>query len=128
DDKLSWIAAPTLYVLPQNWSVGVGYAENNLLGENKKLLLYGQLGNKSNLFFGTYFDPAVDGSQLQLRFDVYTYRIIRTEYLNPPDDARSFAIARYTRETFLDAGLLVGWLFRWWLVGDFRFRSAYVGF
>jgi outer membrane protein assembly factor BamA len=128
DDKMSWIAAPTVYDAPSTWSVGLGYAENDLLGQNKKMLLYGQLGNKSNLFFGTFLDPQVNGTPLQLRFDIYTYKQIRTEYLNPTTDPRSFAIARETAEIFLDAGLLVGWTFRWWLVGDFRLRGAYVAF
>ena len=38
----------------------------------KKLLLYGQVGNQTSLFFGTYFDPAVRGSKLQLRFTLQT--------------------------------------------------------
>src|ERR1700733_1915068 len=43
DDKWSWLIAPTLYVLPTNRAVGVGYAENDLGGTDQKLLLYGQL-------------------------------------------------------------------------------------
>src|SRR5690606_38668417 len=70
-DKHSWVAAPTLYLLPENWSVGVGFAENNLFGQDKKLLLYGQYGNINSFFFGTYLDPAVNGTRLQMRFDVY---------------------------------------------------------
>ncbi|MDB4956903.1 MAG: family outer membrane protein [Myxococcales bacterium] len=127
-DKMSWIAAPTVYVLPSSWSVGVGYAENNLLGEEKKLLLYGQIGNRTNLFFGTYLDPAVNGTKLQLRFDIYAYRRYVQEYLNPPSDPRSFEVGRETQQTFLDGGVLVGWRFYWWLVADFRLRGAYVFF
>src|SRR5688572_9296434 len=40
DDKHSWIVAPTVYVLPGKRAVGVGFAENNLAGQNQKLLLY----------------------------------------------------------------------------------------
>ena len=127
-DKLSWIAAPTIYILPSSYSFGVGFAENNLLGEDKKLLLYAQYGNRSSLFFGTYLDPAVDGSRLQLRFDVYAYDKHLLEYANPTDDARSTLVSRETATTFLDAGVLVGWMFAWWLVGDFRFRGAYTYF
>ena len=126
NDKMSWIAAPTLYLLPSSWSFGVGYAENNLLGEDKKLLLYAQIGNRTNLFFGTYFDPSVNGTKLQLRFDLYTYRRYMQEYLDPPGDARSFEVGRETQQTFLDAGALVGWKFYWWLVTDLRLRGAYV--
>ena len=38
-DKMSWIAAPTVYVLPSSYAVGAGYAENDLFGQNRKLLL-----------------------------------------------------------------------------------------
>src|SRR5215813_477344 len=57
-DKLSWIIAPTLYVLGANQAIGVGYVENNLLGLDQKLVLYGQIGNRTSFFFGTYLDPS----------------------------------------------------------------------
>lgn len=125
DDKLSWVVAPTLYLLPSSWSVGAGYAENDLFGEEKKLLLYGQLGNRTSMLFATYFDPAVRGSKLQLRLDVYLLRRSIVEYANPQGDARDYTIARTTTWNFLDAGVLVGWRWRWWLVGDVRFKPAY---
>ena len=124
-DKLSWIVAPTVYALPHSWSVGAGYAENNLFGDEKKLLLYGQVGNVNSLFFGTYFDPAVRGSQLQLRFDVYLVHRVVDEYDNDPANPTSYTIDRTSTWTFLDAGLLVGWRFYWWLIADARFKPAY---
>ena len=127
-DKLSWIVAPTLYLLPDNWSFGTGYAENNLFGEDKKLLLYGQVGNKSTLFFGTFFDPAYEGSQLQLRFDLYFVQRAIEEYVNDPDRPTDYTIARSTTWTFADIGLLVGWRFYWWLVGDVRLKPGYSQF
>jgi outer membrane protein assembly factor BamA len=127
-DKLSWIAAPTLYLLPDNWSVGVGYAENNLFGEDKKLLLYGQLGNKTSMFFGTYLDPAFRGSKLQLRFDLYFVHRTITEYLNDPDRPTAYDVARESTWTFVDLGILLGWRFRWWLVGDVRLKPGYSQF
>jgi outer membrane protein insertion porin family len=128
DDKHSWVAAPTLYLLPDNWSVGVGFAENNLFGEDKKLLLYGQYGNVSSLFFGTYLDPAFRGTKLQLRFDIYYVHEIIAEYLNDPDRPTDYTIARETTWTFADIGILLGWRFRWWLVGDVRLKPAYSQF
>ena len=125
-DKMSWIAAPTLYLLPSNWAVGVGYAENNLLGETKKLLLYGQVGNRTSLFFGTYLDPAVNGWDLQLRFDIYLFHKILSEYANATP--RDVSIARTTEQNFLDAGALLGWRFYWWLNADARARAAYAYF
>jgi outer membrane protein insertion porin family len=128
DDKLSWIVAPTFYVLSGNKAFGVGYAENNLLGRNKKLLLYGQIGNRDNLFFGAFLDPNVRGTKLTLRTDVYLYKRVIDEFLNPPDDPRSFEIGRTATTQYLGAGLLVGWTFAWWAIADLRIRGAYVSY
>lgn len=127
-DRLSWFVAPAIYVLPSSYSFGVGYAENNLLGEDKKVLVYGQLGNRTSLFFATFLDPAVDGTRMQLRFDVYAYHKQLLEYANPANDARSQLVDRETTTTFLDAGALVGYKFAWWLIGDMRLRGAYTYF
>lgn len=126
DDKLSWIIGPTVYFLPSNRAIGVGFAENDFRGHDQKILLYGQLGTKTSIFFATFLDPSVHGTPLQYRADIYLERRQIDEYANA--DARDFTIARSTEETFLDAGLLVGWQFKWWLVGDARLRSAYVFF
>ncbi|HEY5926607.1 MAG TPA: BamA/TamA family outer membrane protein, partial [Kofleriaceae bacterium] len=128
DDKHSWVAAPTIYLLPDNWSVGVGFAENNLFGEDKKLLLYGQYGNVSSLFFGTYLDPSFRGTKLQLRFDLYFVHRRIDEYRNDPDAPTDYTIDRTTTWTFVDIGVLLGWRFRWWLVGDVRFKPGYAQF
>jgi hypothetical protein len=124
----SLIAAPTVYVLPSNRAIGVGYAENDLFGENRKVLLYGQLGNHTSMFFGTYLIPYVRGTPLQLRFDLYLLDHDIDEYANPPSDPTEFSIARTSTEHFLDAGALVGWQFNWWFSIDARLRGAYVYF
>ena len=128
EDKLSWIAAPTLYVLPSNRALGVGFAENDFGGRDQKFLLYAQLGTQTSLLFATFLDPSYHGTKLNYRFDLYLKRNYIDEYANPASDPTSTEIARITRETFLDAGGLVGWAFRWWLVADFRLRGAYVYF
>ena len=69
DDKHSWIVMPTVYLLSSNWAVGAGFAENNLFGENKKLLLYAQLGELNSYFVGAYVIPSYKGSRLSLQFD-----------------------------------------------------------
>lgn len=125
NDKHSWIVAPTVFVLPGSKAFGVGYAENNLGGEDGKLLLYGQIGTRTSFLFGTYLDPAYRGSKLQIRLDLYPLRKIIDEYENPRGDRRSQNILRSSTFTFLDAGILVGWAFKWWLVADFRLRGAY---
>jgi outer membrane protein insertion porin family len=128
DDKHSWVVAPTLYVLPDNWSLGAGFAENNLFGEDKKLLLYGQYGNVSSLFFGTYLDPSFRGTRLLLRFDLYFVHRQIDEYRNDPDAPTDYTIDRTTTWTFVDLGILLGWRFRWWLVGDVRLKPGYSQF
>lgn len=127
-DKMSWIVAPAVYVLSSMWSVGVGYAENNLFGEDKKLLLYGQIGNENSLFFGTYLIPSVRGTPLMLRFDLYANHRIIDEYVNDPATPTSRAIARISTWTWLDPAVLVGWRWRWWLTSDVRVRPAYAAF
>jgi outer membrane protein insertion porin family len=124
-DKWSWIAAPTLYLTNPNRAVGVGFVENDLGGRDQKLLLYGQLGTQTSILFATFLDPAYHGSKLTYRFDLYLENRYIDEYANPVTDPTSEAIARSTREVFLDAGALVGWNFRWWLVADVRLRGAY---
>ena len=127
-DKWSWIAAPTLYLTNPNRAVGVGFVENDLGGRDQKLLLYGQLGTQTSIFFAAFYDPAYHGSKLTYRFDVYLENRYIDEYANPVNDPTSQAIARSTRQVFLDAGALVGWNWKWWLVTDVRLRGAYVMF
>lgn len=126
EDKLSWIAAPTLFILPSSYSIGAGFAESNLGGENKKLLLYGQLGSRTSLLLGTFLDPSIRGTHWEARYDLYLLRQITTEYANVTP--RSFAVEREATETFLDAGYLLGYRFAWWLVQEVRLRGAYVYF
>lgn len=128
DDKMSWIVGPTIYFLPSNRAVGVGFAENDFRGHDQKFLLYGQLGTKTSIFFATFLDPSFHGSPLQYRADIYLERRQIDEYANPPGMPTNFDIARSTEQTFLDAGMLVGWQFHWWLVADTRLRAAYVIF
>ncbi|MBA3819017.1 MAG: BamA/TamA family outer membrane protein [Deltaproteobacteria bacterium] len=128
DDKHSWFVAPTLSLVAGKRAFGLGFIENNLTGRNQKLLLYGQLGDRESLFFGTYLDPSVGGSPLTYRFDLYAYRRVSNEYANPVDDPTDDTILRSSTTTYLGGGLLVGWTMRWWLVVDLRLRGAYVSF
>lgn len=128
DDKHSWIIAPTVFALPGRRSLGVGFAENNLRGENTKMLIYGQLGDRESLFFGTFLDPSVRGSKLIWRGDIYLYRRINDEYANPPGDPTDDRIARSSTATYLGGGVLAGWQLRWWLSTDVRLRAGWVTF
>jgi outer membrane protein assembly factor BamA len=128
DDKHSWIVAPTAFALPGNVAFGAGFAENDFRGLDQKILLYGQIGTRNSLLFGTFLDPSYHGTQLTWRTDLYLFRRNIDEYTNPPDDTRSFAIERRTTATYLGGGALIGWNFLWWLNADLRVRGAYVYF
>jgi outer membrane protein insertion porin family len=126
DDKMSWFAAPTLYFLGGNKAFGVGYVENNLGGQNEKVLMYGQIGNRDSLFYGAFLDPSIRGSPIFLRLDLYPFRRTLEEFVNPTDDPQSFVVARTSTTTYLGAGALVGWNLHWWLSSDLRLRAAKV--
>ncbi len=128
DDKHSWVIAPTVFLLSGNQAFGVGFAENNFRGKNEKILLYGQLGTRESLFFGTFLNPSISGGPLSYRIDLYAYRRGITEYENPIGDATDASIARITTTTYLGFGGLIGFRPLWWLVADLRFRGAYVTF
>lgn len=127
-DKHSWIIAPTLYVLSGQRSAGVGFAENNLFGLNQKLLMYGQIGERDSLFFGTFLDENVRGTPLTMRLDLYAYRRNMAEYVNPADDPTSREIGRTSQTNYIGGGILFGWNFAWWAIADLRLRGAYVYF
>jgi outer membrane protein insertion porin family len=128
DDKLSWIAAPTVYFTNPNRAVGIGYVENDLGGRDPTPTLYGQYGTQTSILFATFLDPAYHGTKLTYRLDLYLENRYIDEYANPASDPTNQDIERSTRQVFLDAGALVGWNFAWWLVGDMRLRGAYVYF
>lgn len=128
DDKHSWIIAPTVFALPNRKSFGVGFAENNFRGRNQKLLLYGQYGDREDLFFGVWLLPSIAGTPLTFRLDTYLYRRFVQEYANPPNDPTSEEVARETEHTYLGGGVLVGWRAAWWLTTDLRLRGARVDF
>ena len=124
DDKHSWIAAPTVYVLPGNFAVGAGFAENDFRGEDEKILLYGQLGTRDTFFFGTFLVPQLGDSRLFARFDVLPSYRVTDEYDN--SNPRSPAIVRTSTETYLDAAVLGGYRFAWWMASDLRLRGAWL--
>ena len=128
DDKLSWIIGPTVFFVPSNRAVGVGFAENDLGGRDQKLLLYAQLGTKTSILFATFLDPSFHGTKWQYRADLYLERRQIDEYADPPGMPTNQDVARTTEQTFLDAGALVGYAFKWYLVADSRLRAAYVIF
>ena len=69
EDKHSWVIAPTFYNQPTNTGGGVGFGENNLFGENQKLLLYGQIATGDSFFIGAWSRPRSRGTRFYSAVD-----------------------------------------------------------
>ncbi|TMQ17039.1 MAG: hypothetical protein E6J91_10750 [Deltaproteobacteria bacterium] len=127
-DKHSWVIAPTFYNQPTNTGGGVGFGENNLFGENQKLLLYGQVATGDSFFVGAWVIPALGGTRFYAQLDTLlkTARVI--EY-SPAHGYTDIPVpVRQSRLNYLNAGVKLGIeLFRG-LKLDARLRGAHVGF
>ena len=127
-DKHSWVIAPAFYNQPTNTGAGLGFGENNLFGENQKLLLYGQIATGDSFFIGAWVIPAIAGTRFYAQADTYlkTSRVIEYEpahgYTDNPGPVRQ------SRMNYLNAGVKLGIeLFRG-LKLDARLRGAHVTF
>src|SRR5262245_9233753 len=127
-DKHSWVVAPAFYNQPTNTGVGVGFGENNLFGENQKLLLYGQIATGDSFFIGAWVIPKLWGTRLYAQFDTYlkTSRVIEYEpankYLDDP------APVRQSRMNYLNGGFKLGIELFGGLKFDARLRGAKVSY
>lgn len=127
-DKFSWIIAPTLYLQPTNKGGGIGYGENNLFGENKKLLMYGQIATGDTYFIGAYVDPSIRGTVFRWQADVYFRSGRIFEYASPTEFFDDPKAVRQSRLLYLNAGLKVG-MKLWRALGmDVRLRGARVSY
>jgi outer membrane protein assembly factor BamA len=127
-DKHSWVIAPAAYNQPTNKGGGVGFGENNLFGENKKLLLYGQLATGDSFFVGAYVDPSIAGTRLRWQADVFLKSGRVFEYESPQewrDDPRP---VRESRLNYLNAGLRLGTELWKGVTIDGRIRGARVSY
>jgi outer membrane protein assembly factor BamA len=127
-DKHSWVIAPAFYNQPTNTGGGVGFGENNLFGENQKLLLYGQIATGDSFFIGAWVIPAIGGTRFYAQLDTYlkTSRII--EYAPPTGYTSNPGAVRQSRMNYLNGGLKLGIeLFRGVKL-DARIRGAYVSY
>jgi outer membrane protein assembly factor BamA len=128
EDKHSWIVAPTYYDQPTNRGFGVGFGENNLFGENKKLLAYGQLATGDSFLIGAYIDPSIAGSQFSWAWDI----LLKKERIFEYEPPRKFIVqpeqVRQSKLNYLNSGLKLGVriLRRLELYG--RFRGAWVSY
>ena len=127
-DKHSWAVAPTYYNQPTNKGFGFGFGENNLFGENKKLLLYGQVATGETFFVGALQDPQMWNSPFKAQLDVYLRSARIFEFASPDGWFEQTDKVRKTRLTYLNAGLAMGVNFYRVVSLDFRLRGAKVGY
>jgi len=125
-DKHSWIIAPTFYNQPGNRGGGVGFAEANLFGKNKKLLLYAQYATADSFFIGGYIDPAIAGSRFKWQVDTFLRKEEVSEYARPAGLTDTVEPVRVSDLRYLNGGMKVGFhLFRAFSF-DVRLRGAHV--
>lgn len=127
-DKHSWAAAPTYYNQPTNKGFGLGFGENNLFGENKKLLLYGQVATGESFFVGALVDPQMWNSPFKAQLDVYLRSARIFEFASPSEWFEQTEKVRKTRMNYLNSGVSIGVNFFRVVSLDFRFRGAKVSF
>lgn len=125
-DKHSWVIAPTVYNQPTNKGGGLGFGENNLFGQNKKLLLYGQLATRDSFLVAAYIDPSIGGTVFHWALDVFLQNQRVIEYSIPRKFLDTPEAVRRTKLRYLNAGAKFGvTLFRS-ISLDVRLRAAYV--
>jgi outer membrane protein insertion porin family len=127
-DKHSWVIAPAFYNQPTNTGGGVGFGENNLFGENQKLLLYGQIATGDSFFIGAWVIPSIAGTRFYAQVDTYlkTSRII--EYAPPTKYTDIPLPVRQTRMNYLNGGFKLGVELFHGLKLDARLRAAWVSY
>ena len=127
-DKHSWVIAPTFYNQPTNTGGGLGFGENNLFGENQKLLLYGQIATGDSFFIGAWVIPALGGTRFYAQLDTFLKSARNIEYAPPTDYTTLPAAVRQSRMNYLNGGAKLGIeLFRGVKL-DARLRGAHVSY
>jgi len=125
-DKHSWIIAPTFYNQPGNRGGGLGFAEANLFGHNKKLLLYAQYATADTFFIGGYIDPSIHGTRFKWQVDTFLRNEEVTEYGVPTGFTDHVVPVRIADLRYLNGGFKLGFnLFRAFSF-DVRLRGAHV--
>ena len=131
-DKHSWVIAPTFYNQPTNTGGGIGFGENNLFGENKKLLLYGQVATGDTFFIGAYVDPSIGGTPFNGGLDVFLRYERVIEYSQPTkfiiDEEHPVDPVRRSKMMYLNAGLKLGVTILRSLKLEQRIRGAKVAY
>jgi outer membrane protein assembly factor BamA len=107
-DKHSWVIAPAFYNQPTNKGAGVGYGENNLFGQNQKLLLYGQIASGDTFFIGAWVIPSIGGTPFYAQLDTYLKQSRVIEYKSPNGYLDSPEAIRESRLNYLNGGIRLG--------------------
>lgn len=127
-DKHSWVIAPAFYTQPTNVGGGVGFGENNLFGQNQKLLVYGQIATGDSFFIGAWVIPNLGGTRFYTQLDTFLKTSRNIEYSPPTKYLDSPIPIRESRMNYLNAGIKLGIeLFRGFKI-DTRLRAARVTF
>jgi outer membrane protein assembly factor BamA len=125
-DKHSWVIAPAVYDQPTNKGAGVGYGENNLFGENQKLLLYAQIATGESFFVGAWVIPSIADSIFYAQLDTYLRHSHMIEYAAPTSWIDNPAAVREENLNYLNNGLKLGIEPLRGIKLDTRLRGAYV--
>jgi outer membrane protein insertion porin family len=125
-DKHSWVIAPAFYNQPTNTGGGVGFGENNLFGENQKLLLYGQIATGDSFFVGAWVVPSIKGTRFYSQLDTLLKSARVIEYGPPGHYVSDPGAVRQSRLNYLNAGFKLGVDLFWGFKLDARLRGAYV--
>jgi outer membrane protein insertion porin family len=131
-DKHSWVIAPAFYNQPTNVGGGIGFGENNLFGQNQKLLLYGQVATQDSFFVGAWLLPSIANSRFSGQLDTFLRSSRQIEYAPP----RSYLVdgpdhvypVRESRVHYLNVGGRLGFEVVRGLRIDTRVRGARVSF
>jgi outer membrane protein insertion porin family len=130
-DKHSWVIAPAVYSQPTNKGGGIGFGENNLFGQNQKLLLYGQIATGDTFFIGAWLIPNIGGTRFYGQLDTYLKSARNIEYTAPTSwliDKGELRPVRESRIHYLNFGANLGVeLWRGVKIGT-RLRAASVSY
>lgn len=130
-DKHSWVIAPAFYNQPTNIGGGIGFGENNLFGQNQKLLLYAQIATGDSFFIGAWVVPSIGGTRFYSQLDTYLKSARNIEYSAPQsyligeNDIRE---VRQSRMHYLNVGGKLGVELWRGVKIDSRLRAAKVSY
>jgi outer membrane protein assembly factor BamA len=125
------VIAPAFYNQPTNVGGGIGFGENNLFGQNQKLLLYGQIATGDSFFIGAWVVPSIGGTRFYAQLDTYLKSARNIEYTAPDSyliDAMDVRPVRESRIHYLNFGAKLGVELWRGVKIDTRLRAASVSF